>query len=166
MKKLILIRHAKSDWSFDLPDLERPISKRGKNDIKLMSSILNKLDVNLDHIYISKAKRTIQTFEFFKKNKLFLENNFSIEDDLYDFHGDKVLNFIKDVDDSYSSILIFTHNNTCNNLVVKFTNQYLHVPTCGILIFEFNVSLWKDISDSDISYYFPKVLDEYLQFQE
>ena len=68
----------------------------------------------------------------------------------------KVLNFIKDVDDSYSSILIFTHNNTCNNLVVKFTNQYLHVPTCGILIFEFNVSLWKDISDSDISYYFPK----------
>ena len=46
MKKLILIRHAKSDWSFDLPDLERPISKRGKNDIKLMSSILNKLDFN------------------------------------------------------------------------------------------------------------------------
>ena len=99
MKKLIRIRHAKSDWSFDLPDLERPISKRGKNDIKLMSSILNKLDINLDHIYISKAKRTIQTFEFFKKNKLFLESSFSIEEDLYDFHGDKVLNFIKDVDD-------------------------------------------------------------------
>ena len=115
MKKLILIRHAKSDWSFDLPDLERPISERGKNDIKVMSGVLNKLDINPDHIYISKANRTIQTFDFFKKNKLFLENNFTIEDDLYDFHGDKVLNFIKEIDDSYSSVLIFTHNNTCNN---------------------------------------------------
>ena len=36
MKYLILIRHAKSDWSFDLPYLERPISTRGKNDIKIM----------------------------------------------------------------------------------------------------------------------------------
>ena len=52
MKKLILIRHAKSDWSFDLPDLERPISKRGKNDIKLMSSIFNKLDINRIYRYL------------------------------------------------------------------------------------------------------------------
>ena len=36
MKKLTIIRHAKSDWSFDLPDMERPISKRGKNDVKIM----------------------------------------------------------------------------------------------------------------------------------
>lgn len=42
MKYLILIRHAKSDWSFDLPDLERPISNRGKNDIQIMSSVLKK----------------------------------------------------------------------------------------------------------------------------
>ena len=55
MKKLILIRHAKSDWSFDLPDLERPISERGKNDIKVMSGILNKLDICL--LYTSPSPR-------------------------------------------------------------------------------------------------------------
>ena len=55
----------------------------------------------------------------------------------------------------HTHILIFTHNNTCNNLVVKFTNQYLHVPTCGILILNLT-SLWKDISDSDISIIFQK----------
>lgn len=156
MKKLVLIRHAKSDWSFDSLDLERPISKRGINDIKVMSKILLDLDLDLDFIFISKAKRTIQTFEFFKKNKLFINTKFSIEDEIYDFHGDKVLKFIKNIEDFHSNVLIITHNNTCNNLVTEFSNKSLHVPTCGVLIFEFNVSLWKDINDSDFSHYFPK----------
>ena len=73
MKYLILIRHAKSDWSFDLPDLERPISNRGKNDIKIMSSVLKKINLNPEYIFVSKAKRTIQTFEFFRLNGLFLK---------------------------------------------------------------------------------------------
>ena len=37
MKKLTIIRHAKSDWSFDVPDMDRPISKRGKNDAQIMA---------------------------------------------------------------------------------------------------------------------------------
>ena len=75
---------------------------------------------------------------------------------LYDFHGNKVLDFIKNLDNSFSNILIFTHNNTCNNLVRKFSNQFCNVPTTGVLIFEFNVSLWTDISNCNLSHYFPK----------
>jgi len=156
MKYLILIRHAKSDWSFDLPDLERPVSKRGKNDIQIMSSVLKKINLNPEYIFISKAKRTLQTFELFRLNGLFLNNKFSIKEELYDFHGYKVLNFIKNLDNSFSNILIFTHNDTCNNLVRKLSNQICHVPTTGVLIFEFNVSLWRDISNCNLSHYFPK----------
>ena len=89
-------------------------------------------------------------------NGLFLNNKFSIKDELYDFHGNKVLNFIKNLDNSFSNILIFTHNNTCNNLVRKLSNQFCNVPTTGVLIFEFNVSLWRDISNCNLSHYFPK----------
>ena len=55
-----------------------------------------------------------------------------------------------------SDDLIFTHNNTCNNLVRKLSNQFCNVPTTGVLIFEFNVSLWRDISNCNLSHYFPK----------
>ena len=41
MKKLTIIRHAKSDWSFDVPDMDRPISKRGKNDVKIMAKLID-----------------------------------------------------------------------------------------------------------------------------
>ena len=32
MKKVILVRHAKSSWKHNVPDIERPISNRGYND--------------------------------------------------------------------------------------------------------------------------------------
>ena len=32
----------------------------------------------------------------------------------------------------------------------------MHVPTCGILIFEFDVSLWQNINLGKCNYYFPK----------
>ena len=53
--------------------------------------------------------------------------------------------------------MIFTHNNSCNNLFSKFSNiNGKCVPTCGILIFEFDVSLWRNINSGKSSYYFPK----------
>jgi phosphohistidine phosphatase len=37
MKKLYLIRHAKSSWNdLNLDDFDRPLNKRGKHDAKLL----------------------------------------------------------------------------------------------------------------------------------
>ena len=47
MKKLIIIRHSKSDWNHNTSDLLRPISDRGIKDAKIMSNVLNKLKINL-----------------------------------------------------------------------------------------------------------------------
>ncbi|MBK9486759.1 MAG: hypothetical protein IPO01_16745 [Chitinophagaceae bacterium] len=40
MKKLIIIRHAKSDQSFFGNDFERPLNERGKSDAPLMAKRL------------------------------------------------------------------------------------------------------------------------------
>ena len=65
MKKLIIIRHSKSDWNHNTSDLLRPISDRGIKDAKIMSNVLNKLKLQVDHIFISTAKRTIETANIF-----------------------------------------------------------------------------------------------------
>ena len=65
MKKLIIIRHSKSDWNHNTSDLLRPISDRGIKDAKIMSNVLNKLELQVDHSFISTAKRTIETAIFF-----------------------------------------------------------------------------------------------------
>ena len=153
MKKLVLVRHAKSSWKYNVSDLERPLSKRGKNDANLMSKLLNDLSINIDCVFSSISTRTKETAKFFLNNK----NKSIIESpDLYDFSGQKVDLFIKKMDNKLNTVMIFSHNNSCSNLIFKYANINQHVPTCGILIFDFDVSLWSDIELGSCNYYFPK----------
>jgi len=156
LKKLILIRHAKSSWEFNVQDIERPLSNRGKSDAKLMSIILKDLNIEVDHIYSSNSKRTLQTSQIFVKN-LELQNVPTNENErLYDFSGEKVESFIRAIPSNLNTVIIFTHNNTCTNLLEKFAGLNKHVPTCGILIFDFDVSLWDEIESGKCDFYFPK----------
>ena len=158
LKKLILIRHAKSSWDYNVSDLERPLSNRGFNDAKLMSTILNDFSIKIDGVFSSNAKRTIQTAQIFLKNLTNYKKLFIVEStDLYDFLGENVDSYIKNLKNDLDTVLVFSHNNSCNNLITKYSgiiNKY--VPTCGILIFEFDVSLWSEIKSGNYKYYFPK----------
>ena len=43
MKKLYLIRHAKSSWKeVGVPDFKRKLNKRGKKDASIMGEVLKK----------------------------------------------------------------------------------------------------------------------------
>ena len=158
MKKIIIIRHAKSDWSNSTSDLDRPISKRGVNDAKIISKIFDSQDLRPEIIY-TRQKEQLKPRGFLEKKSKYLFNLDCLEvDELYDFNGNGVKSFIKNLNKKLSTVLIFTHNNSCNFLVNDFANRFnLHVPTCGMLIFEFNVSLWTEIEKSNsFSFFFPK----------
>ena len=59
MKKLILIRHAKSSWKdITLSDYDRPLNERGIRDSKFMSKELSKIINSIDALYSSSSKRT------------------------------------------------------------------------------------------------------------
>ena len=156
MKRLILIRHAKSSWEYNVNDIERPLSKRGIEDANLMTKIYKELSINVQHIYSSNSKRTLQTSEIFIRNLKLDKIPFDKSNELYDFSGLKVESFIKKLDSNLNSVMIFSHNNSCSNLMEKFTGDYKHVPTCGILIFDFDVYLWSEIYKGKCNYYFPK----------
>ena len=60
MKKLFLIRHAKSSWDDTaVPDKDRPLNARGKRDAATMGERLAKRDVKPDLIMSSPAKRAL-----------------------------------------------------------------------------------------------------------
>ena len=156
MKKLILVRHAKSSWEFNVQDIERPLSNRGSSDAKLMSIFLKGLNIEIDHIYTSNSKRTLQTSQIFIKNLELYEVPISENERLYDFSGENVESFIRAIPSNLNTVIIFTHNNSCTNLLEKFAGLSKHVPTCGILIFDFDVSLWDEIDTGKCDFYFPK----------
>ena len=61
MKKLSIIRHAKSDWSHNLPDMDRPISQRGSNDADVMSNVIQDLNLEPQIIFSSPATCLLYT---------------------------------------------------------------------------------------------------------
>jgi len=62
MKRLYLVRHAKSSWNRpELDDIDRPLNKRGKRDAPFMGQRLKQHDVCPDLIISSPAKRALKT---------------------------------------------------------------------------------------------------------
>lgn len=63
MKRLILMRHAKSDWSSgDLSDHDRPLSVRGLAAAKTLGNWLRAQNLTPDQVLCSSAKRTGDTY--------------------------------------------------------------------------------------------------------
>ena len=94
-RDLILIRHGKSSWEFDVTDSERPLKPRGISDISLVANRFFNSGYNPDKVYSSPAKRALDTANLFTDLALIRPINIEIKQELYDFSGIGVLNFIK-----------------------------------------------------------------------
>jgi phosphohistidine phosphatase len=65
MKKqtLLIMRHAKSDWSANMEDFDRPLNRRGLKEAAKMGKWLRKQKIIPDRIVCSPAMRARQTIE-------------------------------------------------------------------------------------------------------
>jgi phosphohistidine phosphatase len=61
-RRLILLRHAKSDWP-DVPDRDRPLAKRGRRDAPRIGRWLHEHGYQPDVVVVSAATRTRQTWD-------------------------------------------------------------------------------------------------------
>ena len=62
MKKLLLLRHAKSSWgAADLTDFERPLNERGRRDAPLVGEFIREQGLRPDLVISSPAQRTRET---------------------------------------------------------------------------------------------------------
>lgn len=150
MKRIYIVRHAKSDWSFDVDDFDRPLNDRGKRDAPMMAARLKQRNVQLDALLSSTAVRAWRTAQFFAQVYDREEKAILGIPALYHASADTIFNIIEGVSDQYQSIAIFTHNNGvtdfANSLgIVRIDNM----PTCSVLGFAVNMHEWKDIRTAE-----------------
>ncbi len=163
MKKLVLIRHGKSSWKYNVKDHERPLKQRGEEDSKLVSEAFLEHQILPNKIFSSSAKRALNTCKIFAKSLQIPENEIEIVDDLYDFGGQNVINFIKSIDDKYKSIMIFGHNHAFTSISNIFGDKFIdNLPTSGLVVINFKVDLWQDINQGKTQMIiFPKELKKH-----
>lgn len=161
MKKLFVIRHAKSSWDHPhLSDKDRPLNSRGERDAPVMAGILSDLLVSPVMVYSSPANRAASTARIFHQK---LKPQFPapvVEDILYHGSEEDYLEVIQSTDEDYNTVVLFGHNPIIEYFMMKtHEGQLSAVPTCGVLFFTSDAYLWSELYWKDlklVSHYFPK----------
>ena len=83
MFELMLMRHAKSDWSSHIADIDRPLNDRGARDAIRMGAHLNQLDLVPDKMIVSAAQRTRETASLLLNSLVVDEKNIIFDRQLY-----------------------------------------------------------------------------------
>lgn len=146
MKTLILVRHGKSSWEYSVGDKDRPLLERGINDALLVSDKFHEDGLKIDSIFSSPANRALHTAMIFCRQMYFPLDKFRTTEWLYDFSGEEVLHFVKELDNDLQTVMIFGHNHAFTHIANSLGNTYIeNVPTSGLVQLEFNVDNWKSV---------------------
>ncbi len=146
MKQLILVRHGKSSWEYSVNDRDRPLSERGINDALLVSDKFNEQGIALDAVFSSPANRALHTCMIFLRQLYHPFDKFQVAEQLYDFSGDDVLQYITELDDSLETVMIFGHNHAFTHIANSLGNTYIeNVSTSGLVQLQFDTENWAAI---------------------
>lgn len=137
MKRLTLLRHAKSSWADSgQQDFDRPLNKRGLHDAPLMSQRLLERGSTPELILCSAANRTRQTAQFIVDTHGLTSSAITFHEDLYLASAGTLLDFIQQTKEAVSHMMVIAHNPGLETL-----GRQLHpdapnaLATCAVLDF-------------------------------
>ena len=114
MRRLLLLRHAKSSWSdAGVRDHDRPLNARGRAAAPRVGSHLRDAGLVPDLVLCSSARRTCETVA-----GLALPDTVAVEvtRDLYLADPDAVLDLVAAVDDAVATLMVVGHNPTMHEV--------------------------------------------------
>jgi phosphohistidine phosphatase len=160
MKHIILVRHAKSSWEYDVSDADRPLSERGITDAHLISGAIQSEVDGVQAVYSSPANRALHTCMILMRELGLPLELLRVVRGLYDFSGEGVQAHIRSLDDSVEKAMLFGHNNAMTHVANKWGSRYVdNVPTCGVVSLSFPVGSWREITHGNtLRTVFPKQL--------
>jgi phosphohistidine phosphatase len=156
MKKLLLIRHAKSSWAdAGMDDFDRPLNERGKADAPLMAQRLLKKDVQIDVFISSTARRAQKTCALFMNEYAIDKEQMILKPELYLAPPEVFYKCITETANEYDTIAIVAHNpgiTDCANSLT--TTKVDDMPTCAVYAVNVETDDWKKFSTSKKEFWF------------
>ena len=156
MKKLIIVRHAKSSWdALTLTDFDRPLNARGLHDAPAMARHLLSKGISIDAFISSpavRAKTTALSFmEVFQKPA----SELILIPELYHPVSNALFNAVCDADNTYETICIFSHNPGITEFVNRLTTTKIdNMPTCGVFAITSDTPHWNEFDMANHQFWF------------
>ncbi len=146
MKRLILMRHAKSDWSRDgTADIARPLNERGRKSASALGNWLREMQYIPDEVICSSATRTRQTLAGLSLPEV----TTSFARNLYLAEPEEMAAVLRGT--GGETVLMLGHNSGIATLAEALLktppsdDDFGRYPTGATLVADFDISEWKDL---------------------
>jgi phosphohistidine phosphatase len=151
VRRLILLRHGKSNWDDPrLDDFSRPLAPRGLRDVPEMGRRLARRNQPPDLILSSSAVRAISTARAVARELGYREDGIVEEAGLYHAPASKMLSFIQNAPGSAGTLMVVGHNPGMTELAGMLGGFRLdNMPTAGMLCAEFDEDEWAAIRPAE-----------------
>ncbi len=147
MKRIYLVRHAKSSWKEALPDHLRPLKKRGRKDAAKVGKYLQERGFIPSIIVSSDATRAMETAKILSE-ALNIEEPPTLEANLYESGVKEYLKVIQETSEDYDSIMLVGHNPIITDTALALTGEkiYKWMKTSTVAILDCSVESWSELS--------------------
>ncbi len=132
-RTLILLRHAKSDWSVAAADIDRPLASRGRRQAPDAGRWLAANIDGIDLAVVSPANRARSTWELVAA-ELAMPPQTRIDDRLYGASDDELLAVVRDLPDDVETAVAVGHNPGIEDLASLLSDKSLHMTTSALAV--------------------------------
>jgi len=134
-RTLILLRHAKSDWSGNEPDDRRPLAKRGLRQAPEAGRWLAAKAGPIDLAVVSPAVRAGSTWDL-ASAELEARPPTVVDDRVYAASSGELLEVVRGLDDDHRTVVLVGHNPGLESLVHLLTADWAEMVTSAIAVID------------------------------
>jgi phosphohistidine phosphatase len=143
-KRLTLVRHGSAEQDTNVRDFERPLSRKGQNEVLEMARRFQERSLVPDLILASAAARTRETAETFAKVLGVAARLLQADDALYLAEGEYILTTIRGVGPRIGHLMVIGHNPGISAAAISLAPEAItsDLPTCGTLTMTVSCTTW------------------------
>ena len=162
MKRLTLVRHAKSDWSLaGQADWDRPLNKRGQRDAPEMARRLRSRRLKPDLILSSPAVRALTTASVMARELKVPASHVRQDERLYLASPADILAVIHEHGGMSKHVMVFGHNPGLTECANRLSaGEHIdNLPTCGVFTALYEFADWSGLEwgrGQDAEFDYPK----------
>lgn len=155
MKSLLLVRHAKSSWDFNVDDFDRPLNSRGTRDAPEMAERLIGKNIMIDCFISSPAKRAITTATYFAKAFDKKPKHIITIPSLYEPTLQAFSTAVISLDDACNAAALFSHNPGITYFANSLTSTRIDdMPTCAVFAVTAEIKRWDEFASAEKRFWF------------
>lgn len=146
MKKLYILRHAKSSWDdSSLSDFDRPLNDRGLKSAPFMGELIARKQLIPDVILSSPAARAKRTAELVKK-AAGIKADLKFDERVYEASPQALLHVVSEIDEQFASAMVVGHNPGMEGFIRVLTGKLEPMPTAALAVIELDIDNWSSIA--------------------